>query len=111
MSLRRSVSGSWICALKKDKQATYEEGKESTFVRITLRFLPKEYDAAVKEVRSLVRFRKDGEAGTISTISNLEDISRMNYSEDLWLLQSTRMRAGIAMTAQKGAVRKVLLWP
>ncbi len=36
----------------KDKRATYDEGKESTLLRIILRFLPKEYDAAVKEVRS-----------------------------------------------------------
>jgi hypothetical protein len=32
----------------------------------------------------LVRFRKAGAAGTMDKISNLEDITRINYSED-WL--------------------------
>ena len=68
----------------KDKVSTYEEGKETFLVRTIIRYLPKEYDVAVKEVRSLVRIRKAGDAGTISKISNLEDISRINYSED-WL--------------------------
>jgi hypothetical protein len=62
----------------KDKVSTYDEGKETFLVRLIIRFLPKEYDAAVKEVRSLVRFRKAGEAGTMSRISNLGDISRIN---------------------------------
>ena len=68
----------------KDKVNTYDEGKETFLVRLIIRFLPKENDAAVKKLRSLVCFRKIGEAGTMSTISNLEDISRINYSED-WL--------------------------
>ena len=38
----------------------------------------------MKEVRSLVRFRKAGAAGTMDSISNLGDITRINYSED-WL--------------------------
>ncbi len=66
----------------KDKHNTYEEGKETTLVRIVIRLLPKEYDAAVKSVRDLVRFRKAVAAGTLDKISNLEDVSRMNYSED-----------------------------
>ena len=31
----------------KDKLASYDEGKESTLVRIIIRFLPKEYDMSV----------------------------------------------------------------
>jgi hypothetical protein len=81
----------------KDKQATYDEGKESTLVRIILRFVPKEYDAAVKEVRSLVRFRKVGAAGTMDKISNLEDITRINYSED-WLPPYDELRRELIAT-------------
>jgi hypothetical protein len=36
----------------------------------------------VKAVRDLVRFRKARAAGTIDSITNLEDVSRINYSED-----------------------------
>jgi hypothetical protein len=81
----REAEREWLLDMcPKDKQPTYDEGKESTLVRIILRFLPKEYDAAVKEVRSFVRFRKAGAAGTMDKTSNLEDITRINYSED-WL--------------------------
>jgi hypothetical protein len=66
-------------------------------VRLNIRFLPREYDAAVMEVRSLVRFRKGGEAGTMSTISNLEDISRINYSED-WLPPYDELRTELIAT-------------
>jgi hypothetical protein len=68
----------------KDKLATYDEGKESTMVRMIIRYLPKEYDMSVKAVRDLVRFRKAGAEGTMNSITNLEDVSRINYSED-WL--------------------------
>ncbi len=53
-------------------------------VRILLATLPKEYDGAVKECRSLVRFRKASMEGTLDSLSNLEDNVRRNYSED-WL--------------------------
>jgi hypothetical protein len=81
----------------KDKLDTYEEGKETTLVRIVIRLLPKEYDAAVKSVRDLVRFRKAGAAGTLDKISNLEDVSRMNYSED-WLPPYDELRAELIST-------------
>ncbi len=57
----------------KDRQDGYENGKESMLVRILLATLPQEYDSAVKEVRSLVRFRKASTEGTLDSISNLED--------------------------------------
>ena len=81
----------------KDKVSSYEEGKETFLVRLIIRFLPKEYDAAVKEVRSLVRFRKAGEAGTMSSISNKEDVSRRNYSED-WLPPYDELRTELVGT-------------
>ena len=68
----------------KDKLASYDEGKESTLVRIIIRFLPKEYDMSVKAVRDLLRFRKAGAAGIMDSITNLEDVTRINYSVD-WL--------------------------
>ncbi len=68
----------------KDKQDSYDNGKESMLVRILLATLPKEYDCAVKECRSLVRFQKASSEGTLDSISNLEDNVRRNYSED-WL--------------------------
>ena len=89
----------------KDKQATYDEGKESTLVRIILRFLPKEYDAAVKEVRSLVRFRKAGAAGTLDKISNLENITRINYSED-WLPPYDELRRELIATWKQIEIKR-----
>jgi hypothetical protein len=35
----------------KDKLASYDEGKESTMVRMIIRYLPKEYDMSVKKMR------------------------------------------------------------
>ena len=67
-----------------DKQDTYDEGKETTLVRILLRTLPQEYDPSVKACHDLVRIRKAGLEGQISEISNLEDNVRKNYSVD-WL--------------------------
>ena len=68
----------------KDKQDSYENGQESKLVRIILEKLPKEYDEAVKTCRNILRFRKASESGSMTTITNLEDNVRMNYSTD-WL--------------------------
>ena len=57
-----------------DKQDQYEEGKETTLVRILLRTLPKEYDASVKAVQDLVRLRKASVEGQVGYITNLEVI-------------------------------------
>jgi hypothetical protein len=75
----------------KDKRDTYENGKESKLVRIILEKVPKEYDVAVKTCRDLLRFRKAGMDGSISTITNLEDNVRKNYSED-WLPTYVELR-------------------
>ncbi len=76
----------------KNKQASYDEGKESTLVRIVLRTIPGEYDMAVKSVHDMVRFRKAGESGALAKITNLQDNSRKNYSED-WLPPYEELRA------------------
>ena len=55
----------------KDKRDSYEDGKESTLVRIILRHRPKEYDAAVKTVMDLHRFRLFGKEGDVVKITNL----------------------------------------
>ena len=57
-----------------DKQDQYDEGKETTLVRILLRTLPKEYDASVKAVQDLVRLRKASVEGQVGYITNLEVI-------------------------------------
>jgi hypothetical protein len=75
----------------KDKQDTYDAEKESTLVRILLKTLPKEYDGAIKECKSLLRFRRVSSMGQLDSISNLEDNVRMNYSED-WLPEYAELR-------------------
>jgi hypothetical protein len=60
-----------------DQRDSYKDGKESTLVRIILRHRPKEYDAAVKTVMDLHRFRLYGKEGNVSKITNLEDNSRL----------------------------------
>ncbi len=44
----------------------------------------KEYDAAVKAVRDLHRFRTYGKLGEIGKITNYEDNTRRNYETE-WL--------------------------
>ena len=63
-----------------------------TLIRLILRYLPIDYDAAVKSVRDLSRLRKYGEEGDITKITNLEDNSRLNYSTD-WLPDYQELRA------------------
>ncbi len=60
----------------KDKRDTYDTGKECTLVRILLRTLPAEYDAAVKSVRDLTKLRKYGLLGDLTQITNKEDNTR-----------------------------------
>ncbi len=61
---------------------TYEDGREETLIRILLRHLPAEYDAAVKTVKDLARLRKYSEGGMLETITNCEDNTRANYAVD-----------------------------
>jgi hypothetical protein len=83
----------------KDKRANYEDGKESTLVRIILRHRPKEYDAAVKTVMDLHRFRLFGKEGDVERITNLEDNSRVNYNSD-WLPRYDELRAEMIASYQ-----------
>ena len=53
----------------------------------------------------MVRFRKGGEADTMSTISNLEDISRINYSED-WLPPYDELRTELIATWKQYEIRR-----
>jgi hypothetical protein len=66
----------------KDKRDVYQDGKEETLIRTIVNHLPAEYDAVMKSVRDLSRFRKYGKEGDIGAITNLEDNSRLNYSAD-----------------------------
>ena len=68
----------------KEKRDDYDDAKETTLTRMVIRKLPKEYDAAVKAVRDLHRFRSYGKLGDIGKITNLEDNTRRNYETE-WL--------------------------
>ena len=81
----------------KDKIDDYDVGKETTLTRIVLSKVPAEYDAAVKSVHDMVRFRKAGEAGELAKITNLEDHSRKNYSSD-WLPPYEELRTELIDT-------------
>ena len=83
----------------KERRNDYEDGKESTLVRIILRHRPKEYDAAVKTVMDLHRFRLFGRGGDVSKITNLEDNSRVNYNTD-WLPRYDELRAEMLASYQ-----------
>jgi hypothetical protein len=74
-----------------DKQDQYEEGKETTLVRILIRTLPKEYDQSVKAVQDLVRLRRASAEGQVDQITNLEDNVRRNYSSE-WLPKYDELR-------------------
>ena len=78
----------------KDQRESYEDGKESTLVRIILRHRPKEYDSAVKTVMDLHRFRLYAKEGDLSKITNLEDNSRVIYNTD-WLPNYDELRAAL----------------
>jgi hypothetical protein len=83
----------------KDQRKDYEDGKETTLVRIILRHRPKEYDAAVKTVMDLHRFRLYGKGGDVSKITNLEDNSRAIYNTD-WLPKYEELRAEMIASYQ-----------
>jgi hypothetical protein len=83
----------------KEQRDSYEDGKESTLVRIILRHRPKEYDSAVKTVMDLHRFRLYGKDWDVSKITNLEDNSRVNYNTD-WLPNYDELRAELISSYQ-----------
>jgi hypothetical protein len=75
----------------KEQRETYEDGKESTLVRLILRLRPKEYDDAVKTAMNMHRIRLYGKTGDLSKITNLEDNSRVIYNTD-WLPDYNELR-------------------
>ena len=83
----------------KDKRSTYDTGKECTLVRILLRTLPAEYDAAVKSVRDLTKLRKYGLLGDLTQITNKEDNTRTNY-DDEWLPPYDELRVELVNSYQ-----------
>jgi hypothetical protein len=58
---------------------------------IIIRKLPKEYDAAVKAVRDLHRFRTYGKNDEMGKIANFEDNTRRNYETE-WLPVYSELR-------------------
>jgi hypothetical protein len=78
----------------KEQRESYEDGKESTLVRIILRHRPKEYDSAVKCVMDLHRLRLYAKEGNLGKITNLEDNSRVIYNAD-WLPNYDELRAAL----------------
>jgi hypothetical protein len=81
----------------QDKRDAYDVGKETTLTHIVLRTAPAEYDPAIKSVHDMVRFRKAGESGKLDQITNQEDHSRKNYSED-WLPPYSELRTELINT-------------
>ena len=86
-------------------RSTYEDGKEETLIRILLRHLPAEYDAAVKTVKDLARLRKYGESGRLDAITNCEDNTRANYAVD-YLPDYSELRFELIRTYQLAERRR-----
>jgi hypothetical protein len=82
-----------------EQRETYDDGKESTLVRLILRHRPKEYDLAVKTVMDLHRFHLYGKGGDLAKITNLEDNSRIIYNND-WLPNYEELRAELISSYQ-----------
>ena len=78
----------------KDKHKDYDEGKETTLVRLILNTLPSEYDDAVQNVRNLMRIREMIKSGNIDSITNLDDAIKINYDTS-WLPPYKELRVGL----------------
>ena len=78
----------------KDKHKDYDEGKESTLVRLILNALPAEYDEAVQGVRNLLRIREMIKSGNADLITNLDDAVKINYDTS-WLPPFRELRVGL----------------
>jgi hypothetical protein len=63
----------------KNKHKDYDEGKESTLVRLIINALPAEYDEAVQGVRTLLKIREMIKSGNVDLITNLDDAVKINY--------------------------------
>jgi hypothetical protein len=78
----------------KDKHKDYDEGKETTLVRLILNTLPAEYDSAVHHVRNLMAIRNMVKGGDIDSITNLDDAVKINYDTS-WLPLYKELRVGL----------------
>ena len=78
----------------KDKHKDYDEGKETTLVRLILNALPAEYDEAVQGVRTLLRIREMIKSGNLDLITNLDDAVKINYDTS-WLPPYKELRVGL----------------
>jgi hypothetical protein len=78
----------------KDKHKDYDEGKETTLVRLILNTLPAEYDNAVHHVRNLMAIREMVKGGDIESITNLDDAVKINYDTS-WLPPYKELRVGL----------------
>jgi hypothetical protein len=52
----------------KDKHKDYDEGKETTLVRLILNTLPAEYDSAVHHLRNLMAIRNMVKGGDVDSM-------------------------------------------
>jgi hypothetical protein len=86
----------------KDKHKDYDEGKETTLVRLILNTLPSEYDDAVQNVRNLMRIREMIKTGDMESVTNLDDAIKINYDTS-WLPPYKELRVGLinAWTSKK----------
>jgi hypothetical protein len=82
------------CGCPKDKHKDYDEGKETTLVRLILNTLPAEYDNAVHHVRNLMAIREMVKGGDIDSITNLDDAVKINYDTS-WLPPYKELRVGL----------------
>ena len=78
----------------KEKHKDYDEGKETTLVRLILNTLPSEYDDAVHHVRNLMRIREMIKTGDMESITNLDDAVKINYDTS-WLPPYKELRVGL----------------
>jgi hypothetical protein len=78
----------------KDKHKDYDEGKETTLVRVILNTLPAEYDNAVHHVRNLMAIREMVKGGDVDSITNLDDAVKINYDTS-WLPPYKELRVGL----------------
>ena len=78
----------------KDKHKDYDEGKETTLVRLILNALPAEYDEAVQGVRTLLKIREMIKSGNVELITNLDDAVKINYDTS-WLPPFKELRVGL----------------
>ncbi len=79
----------------KDKHKDYDEGKETTLVRLILNHLPSEYDDAVQNVCNLMRIREMIKSGNLENITNIDDAIKINYDTS-WLPRYKELRVGLS---------------